>query len=144
LSVSFVGSSSLIEALGDTDARVIVTQVVPCPADDGIPIVRDYRADLRALDPSASAGFGDLEGYIATRILTLALEKIAGAPTREAIIDALEGLGEFDIGLGERLHLSRTEHQASHRVWPTLLTGGRFVPFQWSGIGALEKAGSPR
>jgi branched-chain amino acid transport system substrate-binding protein len=144
LSVSFVGSSSLIEALGDTDARVIVTQVVPCPSDDGIPIVREYRADLRALDPSASAGFGDFEGYIATRVLTLALEKIAGAPTREAIIDALEGLGEFDIGLGEPLHLSRTEHQASHRVWPTLLTGGRFVPFQWGGIGALEKAGSPR
>jgi branched-chain amino acid transport system substrate-binding protein len=144
LSVSFIGSSSLIEALGDTDARVIVTQVVPCPSDDGIPIVREYRADLRAMDPSASAGFGDLEGYIAARILTLALEKIQGAPTREAIVDALEGLGEFDIGLGEPLHLSRTEHQASHRVWPTLLTGGRFAPFQWSEIAALEKAGSPR
>jgi len=144
LNVSFVGSSSLIEALGDTDARVIVTQVVPSPSDDGIPVVREYRTDLRALDPSASAGFGDLEGYIAARILTLALEKIQGAPTREAIIDALEGLGEFDIGLGEPLHLSRTEHQASHRVWPTLLTGGRFVPFQWAEIAALAKAGSPR
>jgi branched-chain amino acid transport system substrate-binding protein len=144
LSVSFVGSSSLIEALGDTDARVIVTQVVPCPSDDSIPIVREYRADLKAVDPSASAGFGDLEGYIAARILTLALEKIQGTPSREAIIDALEELGEFDIGLGEPLHLSRTEHQASHRVWPTLLTGGRFAPFQWSEIAALEKAGPPR
>jgi ABC-type branched-subunit amino acid transport system substrate-binding protein len=144
LSVSFVGSISLIEALGDTDARVIVTQVVPCPWDEGIPIVREYRADLKAVDPSAIAGFGDLEGYIAARILTLALKKIPGAPTREGIIDALEGLGDFDIGLGEPLHLSRTEHQASHRVWPTLLTGGRFTPFQWADVPTLVKAGSRR
>jgi branched-chain amino acid transport system substrate-binding protein len=123
---------------------VIVTQVVPCPSDDGIPIVREYRADLKAMDPSASAGFGDLEGYIAARILTLAVGKIRGTPTRETIVDALEGLGEFDIGLGEPLHLSRTEHQASHRVWPTLLTGGHFAPFHWSEIAALEKAGSSR
>jgi branched-chain amino acid transport system substrate-binding protein len=79
LSVSFVGSSSLIEALGDTDARLIVTQVVPCPTEDGFPLVREYRADLRALDPSAIAGYGDFEGYIATRILTLALEKRSSA-----------------------------------------------------------------
>jgi hypothetical protein len=94
-------------------------------------------------DWSASAGFGDLEGYIAARILTLALEKIQGSPTREAVIDALEGLGKFDIGLGETLYLSRTEHQASHRVWPTILRGGRFEPFQWSDITALSKGEAP-
>src|ERR1700722_16932941 len=45
LSVSFVGSSSLIEALGKTDARVLVTQVVPYPSDTSVPIVREYQAD---------------------------------------------------------------------------------------------------
>jgi branched-chain amino acid transport system substrate-binding protein len=143
LNVSFVGSRSLVDALGETDAHVIVTQVVPSPADDGIPLVREYQADLGALDPSAIAGFGDLEGYTATRILTLALEKIHGTPTREAIVDALEALGEFDIGLGEPLHLSQTEHQASHRVWPTILVHGQFVPFRWSEIAALSKVASP-
>jgi branched-chain amino acid transport system substrate-binding protein len=48
-------------------------------------------------------------------------------------------LGQFDIGLGKTLYLSRTEHQASHRVWPTLLKEGRFVPFQWSDITASLK-----
>ena len=143
LNVSFVGSSSLAEALGKTDAHVIVTQVVPYPSDDSIPIVREYQDDLKDIDWSASAGFGDLEGYIAARILTLALEKIQGSPTREAVIDALEGLGKFDIGLGETLYLSRTEHQASHRVWPTILRGGRFEPFQWSDITALSKGEAP-
>ena len=95
------------------------------------------------MDPSASADFGDLEGYIAARILTLALGKIQGLPTREAVVDALEGLGQFDLGLAEPLHLSRTEHQASHRVWLTLLKEGRFAPFQWSDLKTLLKNEAP-
>ena len=132
LSVSFVGSSSLAEALRRTDAHIIVTQAVPDPSDGNVPIVQEYQVDLKAMDPAATAGFGDLEGYIAARILTLALERIQGSPTREAIVDALERLGEFDIGLGKPLYLSRSEHQASHRVWPTLLKGDRFAPCHWS------------
>lgn len=137
------GSSSFAKALGNTDARVIGTQVVPDPSDDALPIVGDYRADLHAADPSASAGFGDLEGYIAARIFTLALEKIKEQPTRESIIDALERLGQFDIGLGEPLYLSRTEHQASHRVWLTHFENGRFAPFHWSEIKNLFNSDPP-
>jgi ABC-type branched-subunit amino acid transport system substrate-binding protein len=59
--------------------------------------------------------------------------------TREAIVDALEKLGQFDIGLGEPLNLSPNEHQASHRIWPTILKDGGFVPFQWDDIGHLLK-----
>ncbi len=143
LNVSFVGSSSLAEALGKTDARIIVTQIVPSPSDDSVPIVREYQDDLKDIDYAASAGYGDLEGYIAARILTLALQNIEGSPTREAVVDALEGLGNFDIGLGETLYLSRKEHQASHRVWPTILRGGQFVPFQWTDITALTKGDAP-
>jgi branched-chain amino acid transport system substrate-binding protein len=143
LNLSFVGSSSLAEALGKTDAQLIVTQVVPYPLDDRLAIVQDYQDDLKDVDRSATASFGDLEGYIAARILTLALEKIPGAVTREAVINALEGLGEFDLGLGDPLCLSQTEHQASHRVWPTVLKDGRFVPFQWRDIRALVTGAVP-
>jgi branched-chain amino acid transport system substrate-binding protein len=143
LNVSFVGGNSLAEALGKCDAHIIVTQIVPPPSDESVPVVREYQADLKALVPSASSGFVDLEGYIAARILTLALEEIQGPPTREAVVDALEGLGKFDIGLGEPLYLSRTEHQASHRVWPTLLKGGQLVPFKWSDITTLVKGEAP-
>ena len=137
LNVSSVGSYSLAQELGTTDAHVIVTQVVPYPSDDSILTVREYQADLRAFDPSASAGFGDFEGYIAARILALALDKIKGPPTRETVIDALEGLQCFDIGFGERLRLSQREHQASHRIWPTILKEGAFVPFQWPELADL-------
>ena len=69
LNVSFVGSIPLAKELGKTDAAVVVTQVVPSPLDMSLPIVREYVADLHALDPSATPSFGDLEGYIAARIL---------------------------------------------------------------------------
>ena len=144
LNVSFVGSNSLLTVLGNTDAHIIVTQVVPYPSDENVPIVREYRADLKAMDPSATASFGDLEGYIAARILTLALERIHGSPTRDAVVDALEGLGKFDLGLGAPLHLSGTEHQASHQVWPTVLKEGRFVPFHWSDLPLLLKGQAQR
>ncbi len=142
LNVSFVGSSSLAHELGKIDAQVIVTQVVPYPLDENVSIVRDYQTDLRAVDPSTLAGFGGLEGYIAARILELALDKIEGRLTREAVVDALEKLGQFDIGLGEPLNLSSNEHQASHRIWPTILKDGGFVPFQWDDIGHLLKNSS--
>jgi branched-chain amino acid transport system substrate-binding protein len=143
LNVSFVGSNPLAKELSKTDAHVIVTQVVPYPFDQSIPIVREYQTDLKTLDPSAQAGFGDFEGYIAARIFALALDKIAGSPTREAIIDALEGLGQFDIGLGEPLNLSSTGHQASHRIWPTILKDGAFVPFEWNDVASLLSKRAP-
>jgi ABC-type branched-subunit amino acid transport system substrate-binding protein len=137
LNVSFVGSHSLAAELGSLPARVIVTQVVPHPLDRETPIVREYLADLSAFDSEAKPRFGGLEGYIATRILLLALDNWPGELTRESIVEALEGLGEFDPGLGNKLKLGPKDHQASHSIWPTVLKNGDFVPFSWSAIGPL-------
>ncbi len=137
LSVSFVGSDFLAEALGTRIEGVIVTQVVPHPDDATLPIVRQYRDDLRAWGGNARPTFASLEGYVAARILAAALARLHGEPTREGIIDALEGLGTFDLGLGHPLQLDRQRHQASGTVWPTLLRQGRFVPFAWSDIPSL-------
>lgn len=143
LNVSFVGSNALATELGALPARVIVTQVVPHPTSENVPIISEYHTDLNALDPSVVPGFGTLEGYVAARILTKALEGISGEPTREGIVDALENLGEFDLGLGEPLRLSQTEHQAGHGIWPTVLRDGAFVEFPWTRIGALLKGKNP-
>jgi branched-chain amino acid transport system substrate-binding protein len=139
LNVSFVGSIPLAKELGTTDAAVVVTQVVPSPLDMSLPIVREYVVDLRALDSSATPSFGDLEGYIDARIFIKALEQIKDVPTREGIVDAVEGLGKFDIGLGKPLDLEQEEHQACHRVWPTILENGAFTPFQWKDIAGPVK-----
>lgn len=137
LGVSFVGSSSLASALGSTNAQVIVTQVVPHPSDAALPLIADYRADLEACSPAAVPTFTSLEGYIAARILILALGRIDGPPTRENIVDALEGLGRFDLGMREPLDLEPSKHQACHRIWPTVMSGHDFVPFRWEDLDSL-------
>jgi branched-chain amino acid transport system substrate-binding protein len=130
LNVSFVGPSSLAGALGDAGEGVIVTQVVP-HFESGLPVVREFRAAMRAVNINSTLSFGSLEGYIATRILCRAMQAIPGEPGRESIIQALENLGTFDIGLGVDLELSAQQHQASHTIWPMVLRGGRYVAFRW-------------
>jgi branched-chain amino acid transport system substrate-binding protein len=134
LNVSFVGAAPLSKALGDKGEGVIVTQVVP-HVDADIPVVAEYREALSAMDGSAGATFGSLEGYVATRILLQALRSSGGLVTRESVVDSLEGLGNFDIGLGVPLHLGPDDHQASHTVWPTILRGGRIEPLEWVELG---------
>ncbi|MBW1896213.1 MAG: ABC transporter substrate-binding protein [Deltaproteobacteria bacterium] len=133
MNVSFVGAEPLAEQLGKHGDGVIVTQVVP-HFDSALPVVRDYRKALQSWNSWAVPTFGSLEGYISARILCRALETIPGAVTQEAIVNALEGLGEFDLGLGEQLRLGPDQHQACHRVWPTVLSDGNMVPFKWEDL----------
>jgi len=139
LCVSFVGAAPLSEALGAMGEGVIVTQVVP-HFNAELPIVQAYRRAMESLSAEADLDFCSLEGYVITRILCQALESVRGELTRETIVDALEDLGRFEIGLGVPLQLSRNEHQACHRVWPTVLSEGKFVPFEWRQLGCATGA----
>lgn len=131
LNVSFVGAAPLAEKLGEDGEGVIITQVVP-HYDSEVPLVVQFRQALSGLFPFEKPTFGALEGYVVGRILIRSLVEINGPVTRETVVEALEGLGEFDIGLGGSLALSREEHQASHRVWPTVIRGGKVVPCNWN------------
>jgi len=130
LNVSFVGAEPLADKLGEHGNGVIVTQVVPHIEAD-LPIVNRFRKAIHLWDPSATPTFGSLEGYIAARIFFQASENIDGPITREAVITALERLGDFDIGLGQSLHLALDDHQACHSVWPIIIRDGKAVPYKW-------------
>ncbi len=131
LNVSFVGTKPLRDHLGIEGEGVIVTQVVPHFESD-FPIAKDYLKDLLDSGSKELPSFGGLEGYIASRILIRALENINGEINRETVIDALEGLGSFDMGLGSNLTINKNEHQASHKIWPTIMKDGKFVPLNWA------------
>lgn len=130
LNVSFVGAAPLAKALGDDEDGVIVTQVVP-PLESPLPIVQDFHRALQRFSPAIAPTFDSLEGYIATRIFLQALKTIPGEISRESIIDALESLGQFNLGFADPLHLSRNDHQASHQIWPTIIRRGKVEPFDW-------------
>jgi ABC-type branched-subunit amino acid transport system substrate-binding protein len=98
LNVSFVGSTSLAMDLW-LDARgVVVSQVVPFPADVSIPVVKEYNELLRSASQHGKVSYGSLEGFIAAKIFVQGLQRAGRELTREALITAFESLGTLDVG----------------------------------------------
>ena len=117
VAISFVGSDSLAQQLGKEGAGVIVSQVVPSPWDESLPVVASYHQAITAADPAAKPGFVSLEGYLVARLVVDALKRIKGEPTREALLDAINS-APFDLG-GVTLSYGPTKNQGSDRVFFT-------------------------
>jgi branched-chain amino acid transport system substrate-binding protein len=124
ISLSNTSNNDYVKALGDQARGAIVMQVMPSPFSGGTPLARDYAAAAaKAKQPISYAGF---YGFASARLLTLALSR-AREPSREALLQALEGLGEVDLG-GFRLRYGPGERTGSNYVDPTIITHeGRFM-----------------
>jgi branched-chain amino acid transport system substrate-binding protein len=128
--VSFVGSTALAEELKLLGPKytdgVIVTQVVP--AIEGYSsLILEYKAALAKYFPGEVPDYVSLEGYIAAGLLAEGLKRAGPQLDTEKIVEALENLRDFDMGLGTPLTFGRTEHQGSHKVWGTQLdAAGRY------------------
>jgi ABC-type branched-subunit amino acid transport system substrate-binding protein len=129
VAISFVGSDSLAEELGNQGAGVIISQVVPFPSDKSLPVVASYSAALTAENPNAKPGFVSLEGYLVGRVVVESLKRVPGEPTREALLDAT-AKAPFDLG-GVTLSFGSSNNQGSDRVYFTILqSDGSFKPVQ--------------
>jgi len=127
VAISFVGSDSLAQELGNQGAGVIVSQVVPFPGDKALPVVAAYQTALAAVNPASKPGFVSLEGYLVGQLVIEGLKRISGEPSREAFLDAIES-APFDLG-GVKLIFSPTQNQGSNQVYFTMLQGdGTFRP----------------
>jgi ABC-type branched-subunit amino acid transport system substrate-binding protein len=124
LNVSFVGTNALAEELhdlgGDYASGVIVTQVVPPYDSGGTGIIR-YREALARFHPDQEPDFVSLEGYVAGSLFVEGLRRAGRDLTTENLVDALESIRDYDIGIGTVLGFGLSEHQASHKVWGTVL-----------------------
>ncbi|HYV67538.1 MAG TPA: ABC transporter substrate-binding protein, partial [Myxococcales bacterium] len=131
--VSFVGATALAEelaALGPKFAQgAIVTQVVPLPLSSATAVLK-YQDALRKYAPGEKPEFVSLEGYLAGTLLVEGLRRAQALET-EKVIDALESIRNLDLGTGAQLSFGMSEHQASHKVWGTMLDDkGVFQTFQ--------------
>ena len=112
VNISFVDANALAKELGEDGKGVVVTQVVPFPADTSIPLVARYQKALKAANPDAKIGFVSLEGYIVGRLVVEALGKVKGPVTRAALLSTIKEVGTFDLG-GITLYL-RAGRQPGH------------------------------
>src|SRR5271168_2132424 len=98
VNISFVDANALAKELGEDGKGVVVTQVVPFPADTSLPLAARYQKALKASNPDAKTGFVSLEGYIVGRLVVEAVGKVKGPVTRAALLSTIEETGTFDLG----------------------------------------------
>lgn len=128
VNLSFVGSEALAQALvehapdGAAVADTYISQVVPPPDGETLPLLAQYRAAI-----GGDTSFISLEGYIAGRLAIAVLQAIEGEPTREAFLASLQRIGSFDLG-GFALRYGPGDNQGSDAVFLTAVEAdGRIV-----------------
>ena len=122
--VSFVGSDLLAEellAIGPEYCNnVVVTEVVPHFLSHATGVIR-YREQLAKYFPEAQPGFVSLEGFVAAECLVEGLKRAGPNLTTEGLIDSLESIHDLDLGIGPIINFGPSKHQASNKVWGTIL-----------------------
>jgi ABC-type branched-subunit amino acid transport system substrate-binding protein len=94
-----------------------------------------YRRSLSKYAPSAKPNFVSLEGFVDAMLMVEGIKRAAKDLTREGLIRGIESIHEEDLGLGPQLKLSYSakHHKGFDHVIPTVVRGGRAVPFtDWS------------
>jgi branched-chain amino acid transport system substrate-binding protein len=135
LTVSFVGTDELIKEAGAAAEGIVITQVVPPYYLTDLKGVALYRRTLAKYAPSAQANFVSLEGFVDAMVLVEGFKRAGKELTREGLIRGIESVHDFDLGLGPQLKLnySAKSHKGFDRVIPTVVRGGRAVPFtEWT------------
>jgi branched-chain amino acid transport system substrate-binding protein len=107
---------------------LIMTQIVPHYESGGTGIIR-YREALSAFAPDEHPDSVSLEGYVAGTLFAEGLRRAGRDFDTEKLVDVFESLRDLDLQIGSILSFGPSEHQASHKVWGTVLDEeGAFRP----------------
>jgi hypothetical protein len=104
-------------------------QIVPAVAGYTTLVLDDKNA-LAKYFAGEPPDYASLEGYVSTNALIEALKRTSPQCDTERVVESLEAMNNFDLGIGSTLSFGRGEHHASHKIWGKI----------W-GTAALEEAG---
>jgi branched-chain amino acid transport system substrate-binding protein len=122
--ISGVGSTGLADELILLGPRyadgVICTQVTPS-VDSYASVALAYKKALAKYFPGEAPDYVSLESYLTANILIEGLRRAGPQLDTETVVDKLESMRDFEMGLGPRVSFGSSEHQAVHKVWGTQL-----------------------
>ena len=121
VALSFVGGTQFVNALGKDKAGVVISQVVPFPWDNKLPVVREYKKALAEVDPKAEPSFTTFEAYLVGRTIVDALKKSGKEPTRASFMAALAATSGLDLG-GHVFTFKPGDHNGSKFVDLTVVS----------------------
>jgi branched-chain amino acid transport system substrate-binding protein len=103
-----------------------VTQVV-APFETQLPAVVAYQQALTKYAPDERPDAVSFEAWLATRVLLSGMKTAGRELDTERLVDALEAIRDLDLGTGAAVSFGPSAHQASHKVWGTVLDArGRY------------------
>lgn len=106
-------ADSFIKDLGEDGKGLIITQVVPGMNSSQMSVASEYRSMAKA--QNADLSNAGMEGFMSAKVLVEGLRRAGPEPTREKLVNALEGLRDFDLG-GILISYSATRHTGSSFV----------------------------
>jgi len=121
--LSPVGTEQLVGELGADARGIVISQVMPYPWNDIVPMVRDYQ---KLVGSKAGYSYYGIEAYAMARVMVDALKRMGKDPSREKLVAALEGTN-LDMG-GLRVGFSGSNRQGSRFVEMTVVgPGGKIL-----------------
>lgn len=96
--ISVVGYKSLQSELGQGAAGVAISQVMPYPWNNSLPLVHEFEALPKDMLPKAGITYTTIEGYISAKVLTEGLRRAGPQLSREKLVTAMEGMRAYDAG----------------------------------------------
>jgi len=123
MTLSPVGTEQLIAELGPDARGIGISQVMPYPWSDVVPMVRDYQ---KLLGGKGGYSYYGIEAYAMARVMVDALKRMGKDPSREKLMAALDNTS-LDMG-GLKVAFSATNRQGSHFVELTVVgPGGKIL-----------------
>lgn len=124
MTLSPVGTEQLLKELGPDARGIGISQVVPYPWNDGVPVVREYQ---KLSGKSGNFSYYGLEGYLMARTLVEGIKRSGRDLSRDKLVSTLESMGNVDLG-GYRINYSPNTHLGSRFVELTVIgPGGKIL-----------------
>ena len=120
MTLSPVGTEQLVQELGPEARGIGISQVVPYPWNDVVPVVRDYQ---KLTSKPGSYSYYGMEGYLMARTMVEGLKRAGKELSRDKLLGALESMGNVDFG-GYRVNYSPSTRLGSRFVELTVIGAG--------------------
>lgn len=124
MTLSPVGADLLVQELGDDARGIGISQVMPYPWNDTVPMVREYQ---KIIGKQGKPSYYGIEAYAMAKLMVEAIRLSGKDLTREKLVHTLEGMQNYDLG-GYRVSYSASDRLGSRFVDLTVIgNGGRVL-----------------
>lgn len=111
--LSLGAGTAVLKALGDDARGLAVARTGPSPSRPNIQLTRDFQASMKRHDKPVD--YDRYTGYMDARVLIEGLRAAGPNVTRASLVQAMEGLGNLDLG-GFAYQFSAQNHHGSNYV----------------------------